>query len=172
MRVILLMVFGAAGTLARYGLDGWIQYRAGPGFPFGTLTINLLGCFFLGAIGQFGLNHLSMPPDLRIGLTTGLMGGFTTFSTFGWDSVRMLETGEWHPKPWRSPPTVRSSLCGVPGSAQAEHQPGGVAEEVDAQRAGPEKRGRERRARSLAGRATGAATVATSSDAATVSAAK
>ena len=95
VRLILLMVFGAAGTLARYGLDGWIQYRAGPSFPFGTLTINLLGCFFLGAIGQFGLNHLSMPPDLRIGLTTGLMGGFTTFSTFGWDSVRMLESGEW-----------------------------------------------------------------------------
>jgi CrcB protein len=95
VRVMLLMVFGAAGTLARYGLDGWIQNRAGPGFPYGTLTINVLGCFFLGAIGQFGLNHLSMPPDLRIGLTTGLMGGFTTFSTFGWDSVRMLQSGEW-----------------------------------------------------------------------------
>lgn len=95
MRLILLMVFGGAGTLARYGLDGWIQYRVGGGFPFGTLTINLLGCFLLGTIGQFGLNHLSMPPDLRIGLTTGLMGGFTTFSTFGWDGVHMLETGEW-----------------------------------------------------------------------------
>jgi fluoride exporter len=95
VRVILLMVFGGLGTLARYGLDGWIQYRAGPGFPSGTLTVNLLGCFFLGLIGQFGLNHLSMPPDLRIGLTVGLMGGFTTFSTFGWDGVHMLETGEW-----------------------------------------------------------------------------
>jgi fluoride exporter len=95
VRVLLLMVFGAAGTLARYGLDGWIQYRAGPGFPFGTLTVNTLGCFFLGVIGQFGLSHLSMPPDLRIGLTIGLMGGFTTFSTFGWDSIRMLQTGEW-----------------------------------------------------------------------------
>jgi CrcB protein len=95
VRIILLVVFGAAGTLARYGLDGWIQYRSGPGFPAGTLTVNLLGCFLLGAVGQFGLNHLSMPPDVRIGLTTGLMGGFTTFSTFGWESVRMLETGEW-----------------------------------------------------------------------------
>jgi CrcB protein len=95
VRILFLMVFGAAGTLARYGLDGWIQYRAGPGFPAGTLTVNLLGCFLLGAVGQFGLNHLSMPPDVRIGLTTGLMGGFTTFSTFGWESVRMLETGEW-----------------------------------------------------------------------------
>ena len=95
VRTILLVVFGGAGTLARYGLDGWIQYRAGASFPFGILTINVLGCFLLGVIGQFGLNHLSMPPDLRIGLTTGLMGGFTTFSTFGWDSVRMLESGEW-----------------------------------------------------------------------------
>ena len=92
---MLLIVFGAAGTLARYGLDGWIQGRAGAGFPFGTMTINILGCFLLGAIGQFGLNHLSVPPDVRIGLTTGLMGGFTTFSTFGWDSVRMFQSGEW-----------------------------------------------------------------------------
>ena len=95
MRIIFLLIFGGAGTLARYGLDGWIQYRTGPSFPCGILIVNLLGCFLLGTIGQYGLNHLSISPDLRIGLTTGLMGGFTTFSTFGWDSVRMLEQGEW-----------------------------------------------------------------------------
>jgi len=94
VRVIFLIVFGAAGTLARYGLDGWIQYRVGSVFPAGTLTINVLGCLFLGVIGQFGLNHITVSPDLRIGLTIGLMGGFTTFSTFGWDTVRMLEEGE------------------------------------------------------------------------------
>lgn len=95
MRLLLLLLFGGLGTLARYGLDGWIQQRTGPGFPYGILTINILGCLVLGTIGQYGLNHLSMPPDLRIGLTTGLMGGFTTFSTFGWDSVRMMQSGEW-----------------------------------------------------------------------------
>jgi fluoride exporter len=95
VRIIFLIVFGALGTLARYGLDGWIQYRVGSVFPAGTLTINLLGCLFLGLIGQFGLNHISVSPDLRIGLTIGLMGGFTTFSTFGWDTVRMLQEGEW-----------------------------------------------------------------------------
>jgi CrcB protein len=63
-------------------------------FPAGTLTINVLGCLFLGVIGKFGLNHITVSPDLRIGLTIGLMGGFTTFSTFGWDTVRMLEEGE------------------------------------------------------------------------------
>jgi fluoride exporter len=95
LRIILLVVFGGLGTLARYGLDGWIQYRVGSVFPAGILTINLLGCLILGIIGQFGLNHITMGPDLRIGLTTGLMGGFTTFSTFSWDTVRMLEEGEW-----------------------------------------------------------------------------
>jgi CrcB protein len=89
------MVFGMAGTLARYGLDGWIQGRLGPGFPAGTLTVNVLGCFLLGGIGQYSLTHLWVPPDWRIGLTTGMMGAFTTFSTFGWESVRMLEMGEW-----------------------------------------------------------------------------
>lgn len=95
LRIILLIVFGALGTLARYGLDGAIQYRVGSVFPAGTLTINLLGCLVLGVIGQFGLNHITVSPDLRVGLTIGLMGGFTTFSTFGWDTVRMLEEGEW-----------------------------------------------------------------------------
>ena len=95
MRIVFLIVFGALGTLARYGLDGWIQYRVGSVFPAGTLTINLLGCLFLGLIGQFSLNHIAVSPDLRIGLTTGLMGGFTTFSTFGWDTARMLQEGEW-----------------------------------------------------------------------------
>jgi fluoride exporter len=95
VRIVLLIVFGAAGTLARYGLDGWIQYRVGSTFPAGTLTINVLGCLCLGMIGRFSLNHITVSPDLRIGLTTGLMGGFTTFSTFGWDTVRMLEEGQW-----------------------------------------------------------------------------
>src|ERR1700730_10813622 len=95
VRIILLIVFGAAGTLARYGLDGWIQYRVGSAFPAGTLTINVLGCLCLGMIGRFSLNHIAVSPDLRIGLTTGLMGGFTTFSTSGWDTVRMLEEGQW-----------------------------------------------------------------------------
>ena len=95
MRILLLIAFGAAGTLARYGLDGWIQYRVGARFPAGTLAINLLGCLLLGVIGEFSLNHISVPPDWRIGLTIGLMGGFTTFSTFGWDTVRMLNDGEW-----------------------------------------------------------------------------
>lgn len=96
MRVILmLIVFGAAGTLARYGLQGWVQGRTGAGFPSGTLVVNLIGCFLLGAIGQYSLNHLSVPPEWRTALTIGFLGAFTTFSTFGWETVQMLHDGEW-----------------------------------------------------------------------------
>ena len=92
MRIVLLIVFGAAGTLARYGLDGLIQYRVGARFPAGILVINYSAACCSALIGQFGLNHISIPPDWRIGLTVGLMGGFTTFSTFGWDSCAHART--------------------------------------------------------------------------------
>jgi len=95
MRVVLLIVFGSAGTLARYALQGVVQDRLSSSFPSGTLSVNLVGCFLLGVVGQFALRHLSIPPDWRVGLTIGFFGAFTTFSTFGWETIRMLEDGEW-----------------------------------------------------------------------------
>jgi len=95
MRLALLMAFGCAGTLARYALQGVVQHRSGSSFPVGTLSVNLSGCLLLGVVGQFALHHLAIPPDWRVGLTIGFFGAFTTFSTFGWETVRMLEDGEW-----------------------------------------------------------------------------
>ena len=95
MRIALLIVFGIAGTLARYGLQGLVQQRTGATFPYGTLVVNLLGCLLLGGIAQYGLMHLTIPPEWRIGITVGFFGAFTTFSTFGWETVRLLEDGEW-----------------------------------------------------------------------------
>src|SRR5437763_14873554 len=95
MRLVLLIVFGSAGTLARYALQGVAQYRSGSSFPVGTLSVNLLGCFLLGAVGEFALHHLSIPPDWRIALTTGFFGASTTLPTFGWVTIRMLEDGQW-----------------------------------------------------------------------------
>lgn len=95
MRIALLIFFGAAGTLARYGLQGFVQYRAGSSFPTGTLIVNLVGCLLLGGITQYGLHHLSLPPDWRVGISVGFLGAFTTFSTFGLETVRLLENGEW-----------------------------------------------------------------------------
>ncbi|HXE74044.1 MAG TPA: fluoride efflux transporter CrcB [Candidatus Xenobia bacterium] len=95
LRILLLIVFGALGTLARYGLQGLVQYRTSATFPTGTLAVNLLGCFLLGGVAQYALQRLSISPEWRIGLTIGFMGAFTTFSTFGYETVKMLEDGEW-----------------------------------------------------------------------------
>jgi fluoride exporter len=95
LQLALIAIFGAIGTLARYGLQGLVQVRAGSAFPYGTLLINLTGCFFLGLIGQFTMNRLVLPPDWRVAITVGFFGGYTTFSSFGWETAKMLEDGEW-----------------------------------------------------------------------------
>ena len=98
MQLLLLLIFGALGTLARYGLQGLVQHRAGWvgwGFPAGTLVVNLIGCFCLGLFSQYALHRLSIPPEWRMGVTVGFFGAFTTFSTFGYETIRLLEGGEW-----------------------------------------------------------------------------
>jgi fluoride exporter len=95
VRIFLLIVFGAVGTLARYGLQGVVQHRVNSTFPAGTLTVNLLGCFLLGGVAQYGFNHLTIPPEWRIAITVGFFGAFTTFSSFSYETVRMFEDGAW-----------------------------------------------------------------------------
>jgi len=95
LRLLLIAVFGAMGTLARYGLQGLVQVKMGSTFPYGTLAINLTGCFFLGLIGQFTLNRMVISPELRMAIAVGFFGGYTTFSSFGWETAKMLEAGEW-----------------------------------------------------------------------------
>src|SRR6266404_1397177 len=95
LKIFLIALFGAMGTLARYGLQGVVQIRTGGAFPYGTLLINLSGCFLLGLIGQFTLNRIVISPDWRIGIAVGFFGGYTTFSSFGWETAKMLEEGAW-----------------------------------------------------------------------------
>ena len=95
MRLTLIAIFGAIGTLARYGLQGVVQVRTGGAFPYGTLIVNLSGCFLLGLIGQFTMNRLVISPDWRVAIAVGFFGGYTTFSSFGWETAKMLEDGEW-----------------------------------------------------------------------------
>lgn len=83
LQLLLIAIFGAVGTLARYGLQGLVQLRVGSTFPYGTLLVNLTGCFFLGLIGQFTMNRMVLPADWRLAITVGFFGGYTTFSSFG-----------------------------------------------------------------------------------------
>src|SRR3981189_1729522 len=95
LRLTLIAGFGAIGRLGRYGLQGMVQIRAASTFPYGTLLVNLSGCFLLGLIGQFTLKHLVISPDWRVAIAVGFFGGYTTFSSFGWETAKMLEDGEW-----------------------------------------------------------------------------
>jgi fluoride exporter len=95
LRIFLIALFGAVGTLTRFGLQGVVQIKTGSTFPYGTLLINLTGCFFLGLIGQLTLNRIIVPPEWRMAITIGFFGGYTTFSSFGWETAKMLESGEW-----------------------------------------------------------------------------
>jgi CrcB protein len=88
-------LLGAMGCLARYFLSGWVYGVLGRSFPYGTFAVNIIGAFILGLIMEIGLRSTLIPPTLRIGLTVGFMGGLTTFSTFSYETFRLLEDGEF-----------------------------------------------------------------------------
>ena len=84
--------FGAiAGALSRYYLTLWFAQRFGTGFPYGTFFINLTGCFGMGLFITLALERLTtIPPEVRLLVTTGFLGAYTTFSTYGLESVVLL----------------------------------------------------------------------------------
>ena len=91
---ILLAAGGAAGALARFTLAGWIHDRAGAGFPWGTLAVNVLGSFLLGLV-MTGLASSAYQLQLGALLAIGFLGDFTTFSTFAYEAVMLLRSREW-----------------------------------------------------------------------------
>jgi CrcB protein len=94
-RFLWICLGGAAGTGARYLLSGWLLRVAGPGFPWGTLVVNVLGSFLLGLIMHVALATDLLSPTLRLALTTGVMGGFTTYSTFNYETLQYLQRNDW-----------------------------------------------------------------------------
>src|SRR5215468_8873483 len=86
---------GAIGALARYFLSSQITHVAGSGFPWGILIVNLLGCFIMGVIAELGALSINLSPEMRSFLTTGILGGFTTFSAFALDTAVLTERGDF-----------------------------------------------------------------------------
>lgn len=93
MQVIYIGICGALGCMARYFVSGWTYALLGRGFPYGTFAVNLLGSFLLGLIMEGSLRSTLLSPELRMGITVGFLGGFTTFSTFSLETFRLLEEG-------------------------------------------------------------------------------
>jgi CrcB protein len=88
-KVFLLAVAGGLGTLARYGVSRAVSERFGEGFPWGTLSVNTLGCLLFGCVWALGEGRL-LSPDQRMVVLVGFMGAFTTFSTYGFEALRLL----------------------------------------------------------------------------------
>jgi CrcB protein len=93
VQILYLGLFGALGCISRYLVSGWAHALLGRSMPYGTLTVNLVGSFLLGFIMEVSLKSTFFSPEFRIALTVGFMGGFTTFSTFSYETVRLLEEG-------------------------------------------------------------------------------
>lgn len=92
-KLLLLAAGGAFGTLLRYLISGLAYRLLGETFPWGTLAVNLLGCFLIGLL--WGLSERTpFPPNVSIFLFTGTLGAFTTFSTYGLESMNLLRDGE------------------------------------------------------------------------------
>ena len=94
MQLLYVGLFGALGCLARYLLSSWVHGLAAVPIPFGTLAVNVLGSLAIGLLMGGDLHHPLLGGNLRIGLAVGFLGGFTTFSTFSYETVRLMEAGQ------------------------------------------------------------------------------
>jgi CrcB protein len=94
MKILLVMVGGSLGALARYAVSLWAAKLFGTRFPWGTLTVNLSGCFLIGLAFAWGERGLGlMNPSIRLFFMTGFLGALTTFSTFGLETVNSMRAG-------------------------------------------------------------------------------
>ena len=93
MNFILVFVGGGLGTVARHAVNVLTARWAMEGWPLGTFCINIAGSFLMGVIGGMFLKHTGLPPELRLFLATGILGGFTTFSAYALEVVLLHERG-------------------------------------------------------------------------------
>ena len=85
----------AIGGVSRYLLGGFIQRLSAATFPVGTLLINITGSFLIGLILRYGVETSTLTPEMRALLTIGFCGGYTTFSTFSYETLALAEDGQW-----------------------------------------------------------------------------
>jgi CrcB protein len=85
---------GFLGAVLRFLISGWIQKSSGSLFPFGTLGVNIIGSFVIGFLFLY-FQHVNLSLYQKVLLVTGLLGALTTFSTFSWETLLMLQGGEW-----------------------------------------------------------------------------
>lgn len=92
-RFLLICLAGAVGTGTRYLVSTWAARALGTAFPYGTLFVNVAGCFLIAAIMEIALSSATMSTTVRMMLTTGFLGGLTTYSSFNYETTKLFQDG-------------------------------------------------------------------------------
>ena len=95
MKILLIALAGAAGTLARYWIGGLVQRSSGSSFPWGTFTVNMLGCFLFGLVWSLAEERMVISAEARVVILVGFMGALTTFSSFVFETGTLLRDSQW-----------------------------------------------------------------------------
>ena len=111
--IVAVALGGALGAVARYLLMGQVEHLAGNEFPWSTLVVNVLGAFLLGVLLEIFALAWSPSPELRAMLVVGVLGAFTTFSTYALDMVFLIERGAWLPALLYSGASVLLTVAGL-----------------------------------------------------------
>ena len=109
-KTILVGLAGLAGTLLRYWLSGVVARRFGETFPWGTMAVNVIGCFLAGAAFYLTEERFLVNPTMRAVILIGLLGGFTTFSSYGLQTFTLIREGEFG---WATLNVAVSNLLGL-----------------------------------------------------------
>lgn len=94
LAALLVALGGGLGSMTRYLVGGWFAARLGSIFPYGTFFINVTGSFVIGFFLAFAEDRVWLGPNWRLFFAIGVVGGYTTFSTFEYESIRLLQDGE------------------------------------------------------------------------------
>lgn len=95
MTILFVALGGAVGSVLRYKIGEWVQTGSGSGFPYGTLFVNVTGAFVAGLVATVLLERTSVSPEVRTGLLIGVLGGYTTFSSFSLQTLDLANAGDW-----------------------------------------------------------------------------
>ncbi|MBP2233873.1 CrcB protein [Sinorhizobium kostiense] len=113
MPYLIVFIGAGLGGAMRHGVNQIAARMLGVAFPYGTLTVNVLGSLAMGLLAEYFALKSELPQEVRLFLTTGFLGGFTTFSTFSLDTISLWERGQWLAAASYAATSVAFSLLGL-----------------------------------------------------------